>query len=215
MLYEHRERFVNPLSHDEVVHGKRSLLWSMAGHRYEQFANLRLWFAWQWIHAGKKLLFMGGEIGQDHEWAHDGSVEWHLLEHAPHKGVQNLVRDLNRLYRELPALHQKDSEAGGFDWIDCQDRAGSTLAVIRRARDPADHAIGVFNFSGVVREGYRIGVPRAGRYREILNSDSFLYGGGNVGNFGSVPTDPTPSHGQAQSLVITLPALGALVFVPE
>jgi 1,4-alpha-glucan branching enzyme len=204
-----------PASHDEVVHGKRSLLWGMAGQREEQFANLRLWLAWQWIHAGKKLLFMGGEIAQDHEWAHDGSVEWHLLEHAPHRGVQSLVRDLNRLYQKLPALHEKDTEQGGFDWIDCQDREGSTLAVVRRGRDPNAIAIGVFNFSGLVREGYRIGAPLPGRYREVLNSDASAYGGGNVGNLGSAATESIGAHGYAQSLVLTLPALGALVLVPE
>jgi 1,4-alpha-glucan branching enzyme len=215
MLYQQSENFVLPLSHDEVVHGKRSLLWSMAGHRDEQFANLRIWLAWQWIHAGKKLLFMGGEIAQDHEWAHDGSVEWHLLEHAPHRGVQALVRDLNRLYRELPALHQKDAEAGGFDWIDCQDRAASILSVVRRGHDPRDIAVAVFNFSGVVRERYRIGAPASGRFREALNSDSHLYGGQNVGNMGSVTTEPVSQHGYAQSLVLTVPALGALLLVPE
>jgi len=215
MFYQGSENFVLPLSHDEVVHGKSSLLWSMAGDRDEQFKNLRLWFTWQWIHAGKKLLFMGGEIAQDHEWAHDGSVEWHLLEHAPHRGVQNLVRDLNRLYRELPALHEKDTEPGGFDWIDCQDRDASTLSVVRRGHDPNAIAIGVFNFSGVVRERYRIGVPLPGKYREALNSDASAYGGQNVGNLGSVAAQPIAAHGYLQSLVLTLPALGALVLVPD
>src|SRR5262245_51191698 len=210
MFYQGSENFMLPLSHAEVVHGKRSLLWSMAGRREEQFANLRLWFTWQWIHAGKKLLFMGGEIAQDHEWAHDGTVEWHLLEHAPHRGVQGLVRDLNRLYREIPALHEKDTEPGGFDWIDCQDREGSTLSVVRRGRDQSAIAIAVFNFSGVVREGYRLGAPVHGNWREVLNSDASVYGGRNVGNLGSAVTESIGQHGCAQSLVLTLPALGAL-----
>jgi 1,4-alpha-glucan branching enzyme len=215
MFYQGSENFVLPLSHDEVVHGKRSLLWSMAGDREEQFKNLRLWLAWQWIHAGKKLLFMGGEIAQDHEWAHDGSVEWQLLDHAPHRGVQSLVRDLNRLYRETPALHEKDTEAGGFDWVDCQDRAASVFSVVRRGRNPRAIAIGVFNFSGVVREHYRIGAPLPGKYREALNSDSWMYCGANVGNYGAAETEPVAAHGYPQSLVLTLPALGALVFVPD
>jgi 1,4-alpha-glucan branching enzyme len=215
MLYQDTESFVLPLSHDEVVYGKHSLLWSMAGRRDEQFANLRLWLAWQWLHGGKKLLFMGGELAQDHEWNHDTELMWHLLAHEPHRGVQSLVRDLNRLYRALPALHEKDSEPGGFTWIDCQDRRNSVLAVLRRGRDASAVAIALVNFSGLVLERYRVGVPLPGAWKEVLNSDAAVYGGRNVGNLGVAEATSVPEHGFPQSLELTLPALGAIVLVPS
>jgi 1,4-alpha-glucan branching enzyme len=215
MIYQNSENYVLPLSHDEVVHGKRSLLWSMAGTRDEQFANLRLCFAWQWIHAGKKLLFMGGEFAQDHEWSHDGELAWALVQYAPHRGVQDLVRDLNRLYRGVPALYELDVEPEGFQWIDSQDAANSVLAVLRQGKDARAVAVGVFNFSGLVRRGYRVGVPYAGRWREILNTDASRYGGRNEGNLGGATSEPVAAHGMTDSLSLTLPALGAVVFVPE
>lgn len=215
MVYQGAENFVLPLSHDEVVHGKRSLLWSMAGTREEQFANLRLWLVWQWFHAGKKLLFMGGEFAQDKEWAHDAALEWHLLQHRPHRGMQSLVRDLNHLYRSVPALHEKDTEPGGFEWIDAQDRMGSVVASVRRGHDPSALTIAVANFSGILHSRYRVGAPLSGSYSERLNSDSALYGGQNLGNLGQLETEPVPHHGQKQSFTMTLPPLGAIVLVRE
>jgi 1,4-alpha-glucan branching enzyme len=215
MLYKDSENYVLPLSHDEVVHGKGSLLESMAGFRDEQFANLRLWLAWQWLHAGKKLLFMGGEFAQSREWNHDEALSWWLTQYEPHRGMQALVRDLNRLYREIPALSVKDCEPDGFSWIDCQDRKNSVISVLRRGEGPRSIVVGVVNFSGVVHERYRVGVPIAGRYAEVLNSDAATYGGRNVGNFGGARASAVPAHGYPESLELTLPPLGALFLVPE
>jgi 1,4-alpha-glucan branching enzyme len=206
---------VLPLSHDEVVHGKRSLLGRMPGDHAERFANLRLLLAWQHARGGKKLLFMGGEFAQLREWDHDASLDWHLLQDPAHRGVQNLVRDLNRLHRGEPALHQGDCEPWGFQWIACGDREQGVLAVLRRAEDPAQVVVAVLNFSARPYRHYRIGVPGPGVYDELLNTDSHHYGGSDEGNLGPVRAEPVPCHGQAHSLSLTLPPLGALFLKPR
>jgi 1,4-alpha-glucan branching enzyme len=213
MLYNDAENFVLPLSHDEVVHGKKSLLWRMPGTRWEQFANLRLLFAYQFAHPGKKLLFMGGEFGQDHEWDHNQALAWHLLQYEPHQGVHTLVGDLNALYRELPALHQQDCEARGFQWIDCEDRKNSILALLRWGAD-GSFLVAVLNFTARPQDRYRVGVPAPGLYREVLNTDSSRYGGQNFGNQGEVRALPEPMHGFPQSVTLTLPPLGAVFLRP-
>jgi 1,4-alpha-glucan branching enzyme len=210
MLYATSERFVLPLSHDEVVHGKRSLLGRMPGNRRERFANLRLLLAWQHAHGGKKLLFMGGEFGQEREWDHGSGLDWQLLQDPAHRGVTALVRDLNALHRDEAALHEGDAEPWGFQWLDCGDRERGVLSILRRAEDPGDFVVVVLNFSGLSHHGYRIGVPAPGTYLELLNSDSCHYGGSDTGNLGAVFAEPVPFHGQAQSLSLTLPPLGAL-----
>ncbi|HJU83025.1 MAG TPA: 1,4-alpha-glucan branching protein GlgB [Holophagaceae bacterium] len=214
MLYQGAENFVLPLSHDEVVYGKGSLLGRMPGPRWERFANLRLLLAYQHAHGGKKLLFMGGEFGQEREWDHETALDWFLLQDPAHRGVHSLVRDLNHLHRTLPALHQGDCEPWGFQWIDCGDREHSVLAILRRAEDPSDFVVAVFNFSGLTRTGYRVGVPAPGRYAEILNTASAIYGGGNEGNLGAVAAEAVPFHGHRWSLPLTLPPLGAVFLRP-
>ena len=211
LIYAFNEDFVLPLSHDEVVHGKGSLLTKMPGDRWQQFANLRLYFGFMWAHPGKKLLFMGGEFGQAAEWNHDAQLDWAALADTQHAGVRRLVADLNRLYRTLPALHQCDCEARGFEWIDFEDHEQSVLAFIRRGRDDAALVLAVLNFTPVPRPGYRIGVPRAGHYRELLNSDSALYGGSNMGNAGGLDTLAAPCHGREHSLTLTLPPLSCVL----
>ncbi|GMV63463.1 MAG: 1,4-alpha-glucan branching enzyme GlgB [Parvibaculum sp.] len=215
LLYAFTENFILPLSHDEVVHGKGSLLGKMPGDRWQKFANLRCYLAFMYTQPGKKLLFMGGEFAQEREWNHDESLDWHLLGDPMHVGVQALVRDLNHIYRSTPALHERDCESEGFSWIDCNDAEAGVISYLRRAADPADFAAIVCNFTPVVRRGYRIGVPRAGDYRELVNTDSRHYGGGDVGNAGCVVAEPVPAHGHAQSLVVTLPPLATLVFKPD
>ncbi len=215
MLYQDSENYVLPLSHDEVVHGKRSLLWRMPGTRWEQFANLRLLFAYQWAHPGKKLLFMGGEFAQDHEWDHNKALDWHLLDHEPHRGVQALVRDLNRLYRAEPALHARDCEPGGLEWIDCNDRRNGVLSFVRRGSGPGELLAAVLNLTAQPREGFRIGLPRPGTWRELLNSDADCYGGQSWGNLGRVVADAVPLHGHPWSAPMTLPPLGALFLKPD
>ncbi|HLO67472.1 MAG TPA: 1,4-alpha-glucan branching protein GlgB [Holophaga sp.] len=212
MLYNDTENFVLPLSHDEVVHGKKSLLWRMPGTRWEQFANLRLLFAYQFLHPGKKLLFMGGEFAQDHEWDHNRSLDWDLLGFEPHQGVQRLVRDLNTLYRSSSIFFGRDCAPGGFEWIDCEDKRNSVLALMRKGED--GFAAAVLNFTAQPHQGYRIGVPAPGRYLELLNTDAELYGGQNFGNGGAVEAEPVPAHGHPWSLVLTLPPLAAVVFRP-
>jgi 1,4-alpha-glucan branching enzyme len=215
LLYAWTENFILALSHDEVVHGKGSLLGKMPGTEWQRFANLRALHAFMYGHPGKKLLFMGGEFGQAREWNHDRSLDWHLLEAGPyHRGVQRLVRDLNRLYAAEPALHQLDLDPAGFQWIDCSDWEQSVLSFVRRARDPEDLVLVVCNFTPVARPGYRVGVPRAGFYREALNSDAGAYGGGDVGNLGGVWAEPTPWQGQPHSISLTLPPLGVLFLKP-
>ena len=213
MVYAFSENFVLPLSHDEVVHGKGSLLGKMPGDAWQRFANLRLLYGYMFGHPGKKLLFMGGEFGQPAEWNHDVGLDWHLLGEGPfHAGLSQFVTDLNALYRSRPSLHQVDFSPDGFAWIDCTDRTHSVLAFVRYGADRDDFTVTVANFTPVVREGYRIGVPAAGRYTELLNSDSAFYGGSNVGNLGEVPTEPIASHGHDQSIALTLPPL-ACVFL--
>jgi 1,4-alpha-glucan branching enzyme len=212
LLYGFHENFILPLSHDEVVHGKGSLINKMPGDRWQRFANLRAYYGFMWTHPGKKLLFMGGEFAQEREWNHDHSLDWHLLEDGHHKGVQSAVRDLNRLYRELPALHALDTDPEGFQWIDANDADNSVLSFLRRGRDPHQLAITVCNFTPVPRLDYRIGVPRAGRYLERFNSDAADYGGSGLGNAGEVHADPHPAHGHPWSLRLVLPPLATLIF---
>jgi 1,4-alpha-glucan branching enzyme len=212
MLYAFSENFVLPFSHDEVVHGKNSLLHKMPGDMWQQFANLRLLYAWQCAHPGKKLLFMGSEFAQRAEFDESSSLDWHLTQYEPHRGVQSLVADLNRIYAAEPALHQVEFDWMGFQWIDCNDADNSVLSFIRRGRNPRDLLVAVFNCTPVIREAYRIGVPEPGEYQEILNTDSAGYGGSNVGNLGGLTAVPGPYMGQPHSLRLTLPPLAALFF---
>jgi 1,4-alpha-glucan branching enzyme len=211
LLYAWNENFVLPFSHDEVVHGKGSLISRMPGDAWQQAANLRALYTFMYAHPGKKLLFMGAEFGQRQEWNHDASLDWHLLAEPLHGGLQRFVRDLNRLYVAQAPLHEVDFEAPGFEWIDCSDIEGSVIAFMRRARHPEDWLAVVMNWTPVVREHYRIGVPEPGFYEEVLNSDSELYGGSNVGNEGGREADPVPAHGRPWSLDLRLPPLGGLI----
>lgn len=210
LLYAFTENFILALSHDEVVHGKRALLDKMPGDVWQRFANLRLLYSYMYAHPGKKMLFMGGEFGQWREWNHDTSLDWHLCEFAPHQGVQRLVRDLNRIYGEEPALYEVDFDWTGFQWIDFHDADNSVIAFMRKARDGRNTLICVCNFTPVPRHHYRIGVPEGGWYRELFNSDALVYGGGNAGNFGGVQSIESPCHGLPHSLSLTLPPLSAL-----
>ncbi len=214
LLYAFDEQFVLPLSHDEVVHGKGSLLGKMPGDRWQQFANLRLLLAYQWMHPGKKLLFMGGEFGQQREWDHDRALDWPLLDVPEHRGVQSLVRDLNRLHTGYSALHRLDHSRDGFEWIAADDAEHSTLAFLRK--DGAGQVLLVVcNFTPVPRHGHRIGVPQAGAWREVLNSDSRHYGGSDLGNAGApIGAEPVGAHGRGHSLWLTLPPLAVVVFEP-
>ena len=211
-MYAFFENFVLPLSHDEVVHGKGSLLRRMPGDDWQRFANLRLLFGYMYTQPGKKLLFMGGEIGQWDEWYHEASLQWHLLARAPHQGVQRWVRDLNQCYRACPALYQLDGDPAGFAWVDCHDADASVLSYLRRGKDPSDVVVVACNFTPVPRHGYRLGVPAAGFWQEILNSDAEVYGGSGQGNLGGVETTPVGCHGHLQSISVTLPPLGMVVF---
>jgi 1,4-alpha-glucan branching enzyme len=210
-LYAATENFVLPLSHDEVVHAKGSLIRKMAGDDWQRFANLRLLFGYLWTLAGKKLLFMGGELAQEREWNHDTSLDWHLLHEPAHAGVQRWVRDLNGAHRSTPALHELDCHPDGFAWIDCSDAVQSTLVYLRRGRTPADLVVVACNFTPVPRHGFRVGVPAPGWWQELLNSDAEPYGGSGLGNFGGLPSEPVVWHGYPQSLVLTLPPLGIVV----
>jgi 1,4-alpha-glucan branching enzyme len=211
-MYAWSENFILPLSHDEVVHGKRSLIDKMPGDRWQKFANLRSLLGYMWARCGKKLLFMGGEFGQWSEWNHDTSLDWHLLDEPDHRGLQRLVRDLNRIYREEPALWEADVEQSGYRWIDANDADDNVIAFMRRAASLNRQIICLCNFSPVVRYEYRVGVPAAGIYREILNTDSAFYGGSNVGNAGAVTADDRPWHGLPFSLAVTLPPLATVWF---
>ncbi len=211
MVYAFTENFVLPLSHDEVVHGKRSLLSQMPGDYWQQFANLRLLYGYQYTMPGKKLLFMGGELGQWHEWNHQGEIDWALIGHQHHDGIRRLVQDLNAVYRREPALHQTDMSSDGFAWISCDDWQNSVYAFLRYSHDHKEMVVVVLNFTPLPRHDYRIGVPKAGFYTEILNSDAGHYGGGNVGNAGGVYSEPGNCHGHPQSLSLTIPPLGILV----
>jgi 1,4-alpha-glucan branching enzyme len=215
LWYAFTENFVLPLSHDEVVHGKGSLVGKMPGDEWQQFANLRLLYGYMWAHPGKQLLFMGGEFGQKREWTHDESLEWHVLQYPLHAGVQHWLRDLNHLYRTLPALHARDFSPDGFEWIDCNDGDASVLSFVRRGPGPDDLVLVVCNFTPVSRSNYRVGVPRGGRWTERLNSDAPRYGGSGEGNLGGVDAAPIGAHGRLHSLTLWLPPLAALYFTPE
>jgi 1,4-alpha-glucan branching enzyme len=212
MMYAFSENFVLPLSHDEVVHGKKSLLSRMPGDDWQKFANLRLLLSYQFTMPGKKLQFMGGELGQRTEWNHDAELDWCLQDIPTHAGISRLVKDLNRLYCSNPAMHQFDCSTEGFQWIDCDDSDGSTFSFIRRSSEQDDFFIVVLNFTAAVREKFRVGVPSSGFYREAFNTDSEIYGGSNVGNDGGVYSDPIASHHFEDSLSITLPPLATVVF---
>jgi len=211
MLYAFSENFVLPLSHDEVVHGKGSLLDKMPGDAWQRFANLRLLFGWQYTQPGKKLLFMGGEFGQWAEWNHDHSLDWHLLESPPHQGIQRWVRDLNRLYRDEPSLYERDSQPAGFEWVDCNDSQQSIVVFLRRGAAPGEAILVACNFTPVPRHGYRVGVPWGGSWEELLNSDAHDYGGSGQGNFGAVTAEARPTHGRPFSIALTLPPLGMVM----
>ncbi len=213
LWYAFTENFVLPLSHDEVVHGKGALIGKMPGDEWQQFASLRLLFGYMWAHPGKKLLFMGGEIGQRREWQHDESLEWHVLQYPLHAGVQHWVRDLNRLYRATPALYELDFIDAGFSWIDCDDADVSVISFLRRSASGA-LALIVCNFTPVPRPHYRVGVPRGGRWHERLNSDAADYGGSGQGNLGALDAEPQGAHGHAHSLALRLPPLAVLILTP-
>jgi 1,4-alpha-glucan branching enzyme len=215
MLYAFNENFVLPLSHDEVVHGKGSLINKMPGDWWQKFANLRLLLSWMYTQPGKKLLFMGGEFGQWAEWNHDKSLDWHLLDLPTHAGVRHLVGDLNRLYKFEPALHARDFDPGGFEWIDCSDWEGSVTSFLRVGRTPDEQIIGAFNFTPVPRPNYQLGAPRGGFWRELLNTDAEQYGGSGHGNLGGVEAAPFPLHGRPYMLTVTLPPLGAVFLKRE
>ena len=215
LLYAFTENFVLPYSHDEVVYGKGSMLRKMPGDDWQKFANLRLLYGFMFGHPGKKLLFMGSEFGQWSEWNHETSLDWHLLDTPLHRALQRWVRDLNTFYRGQRALHELDFDSGGFAWVDCTDFQRSVISFLRRGRNPADQLLLVCNFTPVVRQNYRVGVPRSGLWKELLNSDALLYGGSGQGNFGGVEAVPLPVHGQPFSLSMTLPPLGMLVYQHE
>jgi 1,4-alpha-glucan branching enzyme len=217
LVYAWSEKFVLPLSHDEVVHGKGSLLAKMRGDRWQQLANLRAYFGFMWAHPGKKLMFMGGEIAQEREWDHDGEIDWHLLKQPGHLGMQRLVTDLNQLLAQTPALYRLDHQAAGFEWVVGDDTHNSVYAFLRYAEPPheRDALLAVCNFTPVPRRGYRIGVPFSGVWRESLNTDAQYYGGSNLGNAGTVQSDAIPAHGHPASLALTLPPLSTLLFKYE
>ena len=212
MLYAFHENFVLPLSHDEVVYGKGSLLGKMPGDDWQKFANLRLLYGYMFAQAAKKLLFMGGEIGQWSEWAHDRSLNWDLLQYPLHHSLQRWVSDLNHLYRSQPALYEHDIDPAGFEWVDCNDAEASVISLLRKGATTHDLVLVACNFTPVPRTNYRIGVPRGGYWQEVLNSDAALYGGGGWGNLGGMDAAPVPLHGRSHSLTLTLPALSALFF---
>jgi 1,4-alpha-glucan branching enzyme len=212
MIYAFTENFVLPLSHDEVVHGKRSLLEKMPGDDWQKFANLRLLFGYMWAHPGKKLLFMGSELAKREEFWDEASVDWALQDSPPHRGVQQLMADLNRLHLQEPAFHELDFEWAGFEWIEANDAENSVIAFQRRARNQDNAIVVICNFTPVVRDEYRVGVPRAGYYREILNTDSGYYWGSGAGNGGGVNADPIPWNGKPWSIRLRLPPLAASYF---
>ncbi|QIG78882.1 1,4-alpha-glucan branching protein GlgB [Stakelama tenebrarum] len=214
LVYAFSERFVLPISHDEVVHGKGSLIGKMPGDRWRKFANLRAYLSFMWTHPGKKLLFMGSELAQESEWNHDAQVPWELLEQPEHAGVQRMLRDLNALYSAEPALHARDCEPSGFSWIEGGDAERSVFAYARFGGDGPPVVI-LLNMSPEPQHGYRVGMPRAGQWREVFNSDAEGYGGGNIGNGGSIDAVPSPSHGQPASASVVIPPLGAVILRHE
>jgi 1,4-alpha-glucan branching enzyme len=215
LVYAFTENFILPLSHDEVVHGKGSLLSKMPGDRWQKLANLRSLYAYMWAHPGKKLLFMGQEFGQEAEWSENRSLDWHLLENPEHSGIQSLVRDLNRAYKAEPALWEMDFDGTGFWWTEANAADDNVIAFARRTRDSERVALFVGNFSPAVRTDYRIGLPRGGRWREAVNTDATYYGGSGVGNMGGFDAEAVGWHGQYYSAEITLPPLASLWLVPD
>jgi 1,4-alpha-glucan branching enzyme len=210
LLYAFTENFILPLSHDEVVHGKGSIIGKMPGDAWQKFANARAYYGFMWGHPGKKLLFMGQEFGQTREWNFDASLDWHQLNDAPHRGLRTFIRDLNRLYRDAPALHRRDCEAEGFRWIVVDDADQSVVAWLRYG-DPGDPPVAVIaNFTPVPRHHYRVGLPSAGRWREILNSDASIYGGSGLGNLGAIMATNEPAHGLPASADLLLPPLSTV-----
>jgi 1,4-alpha-glucan branching enzyme len=216
MMYSFTENFVLPLSHDEVVHGKGSLIGKMPGDEWQKFANLRLLFAHMYSQPGKKLLFMGIEIGQWREWNHDQSLDWNLLAFPMHVSLQRWLEDLNKAYRDIPAMHELDFDPAGFEWIDCCDTEQCVVSLLRRSQSRPDQIVVVaLNFTPMPRHNYAIGVPRPGRWREILNSDAPIYGGSGQGNMGGVDAAPIPLHGRRWSVNLTIPPLGAVFLMSE
>ena len=211
LVYAFSERFVLPLSHDEVVYGKSSLIGKMRGDEWQRFANLRAYFGFMWGHPGKKLLFMGGDIAQEREWNHDSGLDWHLLQQPRHAGVQRLLRDLNAAYRTVPALYRRDTEGSGFHWVVLDDREQSVFAFLRFGNEDDRPALVVSNFTPVPRHAYRIGVPAEGYWREVVNTDADVYGGSNLGNSGGVVAIPEPSHGNPASISLVLPPLATVI----
>jgi len=211
-LYANSENFVLPLSHDEVVHMKGSLIGKMPGDSWQKFANVRLLYSYMFAQSGKKLLFMGSELAQGREWNHEESLDWHLLDQESHAGVQRFVEDLNAFYAAQPALWELDSSHKGFEWIDCNDWQHSVIVILRRSRTPGEEIVAALNFTPVIRDDYRIGVPRAGVWTEVLNSDSGHYWGSGVGNMGEVVAENVAHHGRPASMAITLPPLSAVFF---
>ena len=214
LIYAWSENFILPLSHDEVVHGKRSLLDKMPGDRWQKFANLRALYGWMWAHPGKQLLFMGGEFGQWREWSEERALDWHLLDEPDHAGLMRLVAELNQIYRAQPALWERDTDPSGFTWIDANNADGNVLAFLRRGEQGTRPIACIANLSGAPQRGIRIGLPLAGVWEELLNTDAQVYGGSNVGNYGSVTADPVPWHGLPASAELTLPPLATLWLVP-
>jgi 1,4-alpha-glucan branching enzyme len=215
LIYAFNENFVLPLSHDEVVYGKGSLLAKMPGDDWQKFANLRLLFGLMYAQPAKKMLFMGGEFGQWNEWNHDASLDWHLADEPRHAGLQRWVRDLNTVYRAQAALYQRDCDGAGFEWIDCNDSEQSTLCWLRKGKSPGDIVLAACNFTPVPRRNFRIGVPRGGAWEELLNSDAPLYGGSGQGNLGAITAAPVPWHGRHYLLNVTLPPLGMVLLKPQ
>jgi 1,4-alpha-glucan branching enzyme len=210
MLYAFNENFILPFSHDEVVHGKGSMMNKAPGDPWQRAATLRVLYTFMFVHPGKKLMFMGSEFGQWREWDHESSLDWHLLDSELHAGLQRFVQSLNGIYQQEPALYEIDFEPSGFEWIDCNDYESSVISLMRLGRAPGDRVVVVLNWTPLVRHDYRVGVPEPGYYRELLNSDASTYGGSNVGNEGGRAAEPVPAHGHPHSLVLTIPPLGVL-----
>jgi 1,4-alpha-glucan branching enzyme len=214
LVYAYSEKFILPISHDEVVHGKRSLLGRMPGDEWQRFANLRAYLGFMWAHPGKKLLFMGCEFGQPDEWNHDGELPWHLLQSHYHRGVQTVVRDLNMIYRREGALHQRDCDPGGFRWVVGDDRGQSVFAFLRFGVGEVQPVLIICNMTPVPRHNYSVGVPVSGGWQEIFNSDAALYGGSNLGNHGVLIASSNGQHGLPNSLGLSLPPLATIILRP-
>jgi 1,4-alpha-glucan branching enzyme len=215
LVYAFTENFILPLSHDEVVHGKGSLLSKMPGDKWQKLANLRALYAFMWAHPGKKLLFMGGEFAQEQEWSHERSLDWHLLEDPQHEGMRRLVRDLNHVYRDTEALWDVDFEPSGFAWLEPNDAENNVVSFLRRSEDGRQVLVAACNLSPVPRHGYRMGLPQGGRWREAVNTDAEVYGGSGMGNYGGVDAETVPWHGQPYSAELALPPLSVVWLVPD